>query len=90
MSQKPFQQFYPQDGWVEQDAKEIYKTALETLVEATGAAILAGLAIGVWKDKSEVKEFWKIKNRMSKVKEEKVEEYYKKWEKAVKRSQNWV
>ena len=34
ISQKPFKQFYPQDGWVEQDAEEIYRTALATLVEA--------------------------------------------------------
>ncbi|HOO31756.1 MAG TPA: glycerol kinase GlpK [Thermotogota bacterium] len=62
---------------------------VNTETTATGAAILAGLAIGVWKDKGELTEFWEIKNRLTKAKEEKVEENYKKWKKAVERSKNW-
>ncbi len=63
---------------------------INTETTATGAAILAGLAIGIWKDKNEVAEFWEIKNRMSKSKEEKVEDYFKRWKKAVSRSKDWV
>ncbi len=61
-----------------------------TETTATGAAILAGLATGVWKEKNELLEFWKARNSISKIKEKKTEDSYNKWKSAVKRSKNWV
>lgn len=37
-AQKEFQQFYPQPGWVEHDAGEIWETVLATVKEALGSA----------------------------------------------------
>ncbi|MEA1885503.1 MAG: glycerol kinase GlpK [Thermotogota bacterium] len=61
-----------------------------TETTATGAAILAGLATGVWKDKTDVLAYWKSQSSMSRGKDEQVEAFYTKWKTAVKRSQNWV
>jgi glycerol kinase len=61
-----------------------------TETTATGAAILAGLATDIWRDKKEVLAYWKSQASMSRGKDEQVEASYKKWKTAVKRSQNWV
>jgi glycerol kinase len=61
-----------------------------TETTATGAAILAGLATDIWRDKKEVLAYWKSQASMSRRKDEQVEASYKKWKTAVKRSQNWV
>ena len=58
---------------------------------ALGAAYLAGLAVGVWKSKEELKSSWKLDNRfeptMDKAQSEKL---YKGWCKAVKHSMHWL
>lgn len=61
-----------------------------TETTATGAAILAGLATDIWRDKKEVLAYWKSQASMSRRKDEQVEASYTKWKTAVKRSQNWV
>lgn len=61
-----------------------------TETTATGAAILAGLATDIWRDKKEVLAYWKSQASMSRGKDEQVEASYTKWKTAVKRSQNWV
>ncbi|WP_195266787.1 glycerol kinase GlpK [Clostridium sp. 1001275B_160808_H3] len=57
---------------------------------ALGAAYLAGIAVGFWKDKEEVKKFWHMADEFeAKLDKEKVDKYYKGWKKAVKRSLSW-
>jgi len=53
-------------------------------VSALGAAFLAGLAVGFWKDLDEIKALRKSdKTFQPKMEKEKVEELYKGWKKAV-------
>lgn len=53
-----------------------------------GAAFLAGLAVGLWKDKSEIKKQWKLDERFEvKMDESEREELYTGWQKAVKATQ---
>ena len=57
---------------------------------ATGAAYLAGLAVGYWKDKEEIKENWKLNrvfdpNMDDEVRKKKISG----WKKAVNRSLSW-
>ncbi|MDV4150677.1 glycerol kinase GlpK [Clostridium sp. AL.422] len=57
---------------------------------ALGAACLAGLAVGFWKDKEEVKKFWHKSDEFEpKLDADTVNKYYNGWQKAVKRSLNW-
>jgi len=58
---------------------------------ALGAAYLAGLAVGYWKDKEEVAQNWAISRTFSSSMEnEKKEELLKGWHKAVGRASNWI
>ena len=57
---------------------------------ALGAACLAGLAVGFWKDKEEIKKFWHMSDEFEpKLDADKVNKYYNGWTKAVKRSLRW-
>ena len=57
---------------------------------ALGAAYLAGIAVGFWKDKEEVKKFWHKSDEFEpKLDSETVKKYYNGWKKAVKRSLKW-
>lgn len=63
-------------------------TVLETT--ALGAAYLAGLAVGVWETKEEIKNSWILDREFSPIMEESLrEEKYAKWKKAVERSRAW-
>ncbi|MEO8126514.1 MAG: glycerol kinase GlpK [Bryobacteraceae bacterium] len=59
----------------------------DTETTALGAAYLAGLAVGIWKDQAELESFWKIERvfdpRMS---EDQRDTLYASWRKAVARS----
>lgn len=58
---------------------------------ALGAAYLAGLATGVWKDLGEIRELWKCDATFrSAMEEDKRTKLLKGWEKAVNRSLRWV
>ena len=58
---------------------------------ALGAAYLAGLAIGYWKDVDELKEQWSLDNIFSaEMHEEMAEVLLAEWHKAVGRSLNWA
>ena len=64
-----------------------------TCVESTamGAAYLAGLAMGYWKDVSEIKSIWGIDRRFSpQIGDEEREERVRGWKKAVKCSYGWA
>ena len=61
-----------------------------TETTALGAAYLAGLAVGYWKDKEEIGKFWFASEEFEpNLEEEKKEAYYKKWKKAVSRVRDW-
>ncbi|MBQ1289520.1 MAG: glycerol kinase, partial [Erysipelotrichaceae bacterium] len=63
------------------------------LVETTamGAAYLAGLAVGVFKDLDEVRHIWKIDSAfVPKIKEKERSERIRKWHKAVEYAKNWA
>jgi len=58
---------------------------------ALGAAYLAGLAVGVWKNTNELKDHWRCNKKYKPAMEtEKRETQLKGWSKAVGRSLNWV
>ncbi len=62
------------------------------IVETTalGAAYLAGLAVGYWKDKDEIRENWQIDNRfIGEMDDNTRESLYKGWKKAVEKSFDW-
>lgn len=66
------------------DRPKIIETA------ALGAAYLAGLAVGFWDNKEEIKDQWFVdKTFQPEMKEETREDFYKSWKKAVSRSLNW-
>ncbi|HDD61687.1 MAG: glycerol kinase [Chloroflexota bacterium] len=64
-----------------------------TITETTalGAAYAAGIAVGVWKNQEDLREYWQ-EDRVWKPTMEEVERdrLYKGWKKAVKRSFDWV
>ena len=58
---------------------------------ALGAAYLAGLAVGFWTDKENIRENWKLeKEFIPKLDYELREKYYSGWKKSVERSKNWI
>ncbi|MFH0886889.1 MAG: glycerol kinase GlpK, partial [bacterium] len=59
------------------------------IIETTslGAAYLAGLAVGLYKDASEIKRFWKRDRSFApKMPKEKAKGYYQGWQKAIKKT----
>lgn len=58
---------------------------------ALGAAFLAGLAVGFWKDKEELLSCWETDKTFSPVKDERYrDESYHQWKRAVERSRKWI
>ena len=61
-----------------------------TETTAMGAAFLAGLAVGFWKDKAEIAATWNVDRTFKPDMAEDVRaKKYKGWKKAVERSRNW-
>ena len=57
---------------------------------ALGAAYLAGLATGFWKDKEEIIKKQKLNRKfLPDLSEELRSKYFKGWKKAVKKAENW-
>ena len=57
---------------------------------ALGAAYLAGLAVGIWESKEEIKKQWILDQEFTcKMPEEERENKYKGWKKAVGRAMKW-
>jgi len=62
-----------------------------TEMAALGAAYLAGLGVGFWKDRDELRKHWKIKKVYEpNMDGSRKEELYSSWKKAVKRSLGWA
>ena len=58
---------------------------------ALGAALLAGLAIGFWKNKEQMASYWMEERRfIPSMPQEKVRAYRSKWEKAVHCAKIWA
>lgn len=61
-----------------------------TETTALGAAYLAGLAVGVWTNKEDLVQNWKLDSRFEpQMAAEQSTKLYKGWQKAVKRSMDW-
>ena len=62
-----------------------------TETTALGAAYLAGLAVGFWKDKDEISSRWKLEREFTpSLSEEESNKKYMGWKKAVERSRGWA
>lgn len=62
-----------------------------TETTAFGAAYLAGLATGYWKDLDEIKDQWKIDREFSpSLDTDTIEKYKAKWKKAIGKSHDWA
>src|SRR5664280_1737404 len=62
-----------------------------TETTALGAAYLAGLAIGFWKDTAEIENYWEAeKNFEPQMKEEERQKIIIQWGKAIKAAQAWA
>ena len=58
---------------------------------ALGAALLAGLAVGVWKDMDEIRSIWAMDLSLEpQMDEQEREKVLAGWHKAVQRSMNWI
>ena len=81
--------------WMMQFQADILGTPVEvpeTLeTTALGAAYLAGLAVGFWQDKEELKSRWRLRRRYDpQMDEEERERLYGRWKEAVARSKEWA
>ena len=57
---------------------------------ALGAAYLAGLATGFWKNREDIKKSWKLNREFYPQLEERLrEKCFKEWHKAVEKAKNW-
>ncbi len=64
---------------------------LDVETTSLGVAYLAGLGVGVWENLDEIEKMWKSKSEYKpNMKEEKVEELYEGWQRAVDFSRGWV
>lgn len=61
-----------------------------TETTAMGAAYLAGLAVGFWKNVDEIQQQWKIQKTFEPVDDKNIEEMVKGWKKAVKTCEAWA
>ena len=58
---------------------------------AMGAAFLAGLAVGYWRNIADLQKIWKLDRAFGpSIPEEKAEKLLHDWHRAVKRSEGWV
>jgi glycerol kinase len=64
-----------------------------TITETTalGAAYLAGLAVGLWRDRDELAAHWQVDRRFEpSIPDDERERRYQRWREAVERSKGWV
>jgi glycerol kinase len=61
-----------------------------TETTAQGAAFLAGLATGYWKDLEEIKKIWEPEKIFSPQSDPNATKMRKNWKKAIGRSKNWL
>jgi glycerol kinase len=62
-----------------------------TETTALGAAYLAGLGVGLWKDTNQVARHWRLDRRFEpEMSEERRQELYEGWQRAVERARRWA
>ena len=62
-----------------------------TETTARGAAFLAGLEVGVWRQKRDIEQIWELDQKfIPKMEHEIRDEKYRLWNKAVSRSTGWI
>ena len=61
-----------------------------TETTALGAALLAGLAVGYWKDLDDIKNRWKADKTFKPMPLKNREELIRYWQKALERTKNWL
>ena len=61
-----------------------------TETTALGAALLAGLAVGFWKDLDDIKNRWKVDQTFHPNSMENKEELIRYWQKGLERTKNWI
>jgi len=70
------------------DTKVVRPTIVETT--ALGAAYLAGLAVGFWKDVEELRSMWQVdKTFTPNIQEAQRAQSIKGWQRAIKATNNW-
>ena len=58
---------------------------------ALGAAFLAGLAVGFWKDKADIAALWAIETRFQPtLGRAQCDQHYRGWQRAVERARAWA
>lgn len=70
--------------------KEEVVRPVVTETTALGAALLAGLAVGFWKDLDDIKSRWKVERTFSPKTLENREELIRYWNKALERTKDWI
>ena len=68
---------------------EVVRPAI-TETTALGAALLAGLAVGFWKDLNDIKNRWKVDRTFSPKPLKNHDEIVRYWQKALDRTKNWL
>jgi glycerol kinase len=61
-----------------------------TETTALGAALLAGLAVGFWKDKDDIKKRWSVDQSFKPDNAADVSQMVKYWKKALERTRDWL
>lgn len=92
IAQKEFTQFYPQPGWVEHDAEEIWSSQASVVAEAVLKAHLKPAdiaAIGIT-NLEEISSQWKINRTFTPDEANNTETIIKGWHRAVKACKAWA
>lgn len=61
-----------------------------TETTALGASLLAGLAVGFWKNYADIQNRWKVDKSFHPISSSNHEELIKYWNKAIERTKNWI
>jgi glycerol kinase len=82
------------DGLLEFQAGILQSSVVRpTVIETTalGAAYLAGLAVGVWKDRDEIAAQWRVDRRFEpRMSADEAAALRARWSEAVERAKNWA
>jgi glycerol kinase len=87
LAQKEIRQIFPEPGFVEHDAEEIWASQLGVAVEAIARA---GLASGYWQDRAEIGQLWQAEQTIIPAMErDRAVALRHRWSRALERSKGW-
>ena len=91
INHKNFRLYSPKLYILSKEIRKITKIIRPKIIETTaqGAAFLAGLAVGFWKDLDEIKAIWKSDSTFDPQANTSILTTKKNWNKAISRSKNW-